>query len=190
MSNTLRQSVVQKSCLQRILALSALVIFSALVALFVVNLDRDPRFIPSPLVGTAAPDFRLPQLHDPVHMASLQDMQGKVWLLNVWASWCVACRIEHEHLLTLMREDQATIIGLNYRDQPTDARQWLSDYGDPYHFSVVDADGLVGIEWGVYGVPETFLIDQNGIIRYKHIGPLQQQDVDTIIRPWLAQLAS
>jgi cytochrome c biogenesis protein CcmG/thiol:disulfide interchange protein DsbE len=149
-----------------------LVLFLALVAFLAIGLGRDPREVPSPLVDKPAPAFRLVQLKDPSRMFSEQDMRGKAWLLNVWASWCIACREEHAMLLELARSGAVPIYGLNYKDKREDALSWLNELGDPYVLSVSDLDGRVGIDYGVYGAPETFLIDPKGTIRLKHIGPL------------------
>lgn len=147
-------------------------IFIVLVVFLAIGLGRDPHEVPSPLINKAAPDFRLVQLKDPTRSFSLQEMRGKVWLLNVWASWCVACREEHSMLLEIARSGAVPIYGLNYKDQRNDALSWLAELGDPYVLSVTDLDGRVGIDYGVYGAPETFLIDGNGVIRLKHVGPI------------------
>ncbi len=164
-------------------------LFVLMAALLAVGLKLDPRRVPSPLIDKPVPGFTLPDLHRPETMFSPADYRGKPWVLNVWASWCVACRQEHEVLKKLARHDNVTLVGLNYKDQIPDARQWLTRLGDPYTLSVVDSDGQVGIDWGVYGVPETFVIDAAGVIRYKHIGPLTDADVDEKVLPLLRQLA-
>ncbi len=168
-------------------ALIPLGIFVALVALLGIGLTLNPREIPSPLIDKPAPAFRLPQLQKPEAL-SLDDMRGQVWLLNVWASWCVACREEHETLVEFSRRGVVPLIGLNYKDKQPDALAWLSQHGDPYSTSIVDADGRVGIDYGVYGVPETFLIDRNGRIRYKHIGPLSPASVEKELMPRIREL--
>ncbi|MEN3110716.1 DsbE family thiol:disulfide interchange protein [Uliginosibacterium paludis] len=168
-------------------ALIPLGIFVALVALLGIGLTLNPREIPSPLIDKPAPAFRLPQLQKPEAL-SLDDMRGQVWLLNVWASWCVACREEHETLVDFSRRGVVPLIGLNYKDKQPDALAWLSQHGDPYSTSIVDADGRVGIDYGVYGVPETFLIDRNGRIRYKHIGPLSPESVEKELMPRIREL--
>lgn len=149
-----------------------LVIFVVLVVFLAIGLGRDPREVPSPLINKAAPMFELPQLVEPSRKFTAQEMRGKVWLLNVWASWCVACREEHPMLLELARQGAVPIYGLNYKDLPQDAKAWLRELGDPYTLSASDIDGRVGIDYGVYGAPETFLIDRDGIIRFKHVGPI------------------
>jgi cytochrome c biogenesis protein CcmG/thiol:disulfide interchange protein DsbE len=149
-----------------------LAIFIVLVGFLAVGLRLNPREVPSPLIGKPVPSFRLPQLQAPDQSISPEDLRGKVWLLNVWASWCVSCRQEHPVLIELDRQKKIMIVGLNYKDDRAAAIAWLKQYGgDPYAISAVDADGRVGIDFGVYGVPETFLIDKNGVIRDKHIGP-------------------
>jgi len=147
-----------------------LALFFVLVGFLGAGLLRDPREIPSPLIEKAAPDFKLPQLILADKTFSPAEMKGKVWLLNVWASWCVACKVEHPVLMDLKRMNLVPIIGLDYKDKRPDALKFLAQGGDPYELSVMDADGRVGIDWGVYGVPETFVIDQNGIIGYKNTG--------------------
>lgn len=147
-------------------------LFVLLAVVLGVGLTLDPTKVPSPLIGKQAPKFELALLSDPDTQFNSRDMQGKVWVLNVWASWCVACREEHEVLQQLADRNLAPIVGLNYKDKPGNARRWLDDMGNFYALSVMDRDGRVGIDWGVYGVPETFIIDRQGVIRYKHIGPV------------------
>jgi len=165
------------------------------VALFVViagflaaGLKLDPGLVPSPLVDKAAPAFTLPTLQAGQDTIGTDDMKGKVWLLNVWASWCAACYTEHPVLNELAVRDRLTIVGLNYKDKPDAAINWLAELGNPYQVVAVDADGRVGIEWGVYGVPETFVVDKRGVIRYKHIGPVTPADVTTRILPLVHEL--
>ncbi len=160
-----------------------LAIFLLLVGFLAVGLKLDPREVPSPLVGKPAPAFELPVLHQPDKRFVPGDMRGKVWLLNVWASWCVSCREEHPVLLDLAKRGVMPILGLNYKDKGEDAQRWLKQFGDPYQLSVVDADGRIGIDYGVYGVPETYLIDGEGVIRYKQIGPLTQAIVEQKVLP-------
>lgn len=151
------------------------------------GLALDPREVPSPLVGKPAPAFTLPLLESGAGGKSFSpsDMRGKVWLLNVWASWCVACREEHPVLVELAKSGVVPIVGLNYKDEPEAARGWLARFGNPYMKSAVDADGKVGIDYGVYGVPETYLIDAEGVIRFKQIGPVTPRIVEERIRPLL-----
>jgi cytochrome c biogenesis protein CcmG/thiol:disulfide interchange protein DsbE len=147
-------------------------LFLVLVVFLAIGLGRDPREVPSPLINKAAPTFRLPQLKAPDQTFSAEDMRGKVWVLNVWASWCIACRDEHPFLLDYAKTGAVPIYGLNLKDKPEDARRWLGELGDPYVLSAADMEGRIAIDYGVYGAPETFLIDQGGVIRYKHIGPV------------------
>jgi cytochrome c biogenesis protein CcmG/thiol:disulfide interchange protein DsbE len=165
-----------------------LVVFIALAGFLFVGLWRDPREVPSPLIGKPAPQFTLTQLHQPDAKLATADMKGKVWLFNVWASWCVSCREEHPLLVELGKAKIVPIIGLNYKDQPGPGKQWLRQFGDPYTTSVVDADGRVGIDYGVYGVPETFVIDKNGTIRYKQIGPITAEALEKKILPLVREL--
>lgn len=163
-------------------------IFGALVALLFVGLRLDPGKVPSPLIDKPAPAFSLPQLQNPEQTLSRQDLLGKVYLLNVWASWCVSCRTEQPVLMQLAKTKQVEMYGLNYKDQREEALRWLAMFGNPYVASVSDTDGRVGIDWGVYGVPETFVIDRSGVIRYKHIGPVSQADLDTVLLPKVREL--
>jgi cytochrome c biogenesis protein CcmG/thiol:disulfide interchange protein DsbE len=165
-----------------------LILFLALVVFLFVGLSRDPNEIPSPLLDKPAPAFNLPQLADPQRSFKSEEMRGKVWLLNVWASWCEACRDEHPVLLELARARVVPIYGLNYKDEPRDALNWLEEFGDPYTTILVDADGRVGIDYGVYGVPETFVIDRNGVIRYKQIGPVTEEALNNRIIPLVKEL--
>ncbi|PWB42094.1 MAG: DsbE family thiol:disulfide interchange protein [Rhodocyclales bacterium] len=163
-------------------------IFVVLVAFLAIGLNLNPREVPSPLVGKPAPAFELPQLHRPEAKFSPKNMQGKVWLLNVWASWCVSCRQEHPILVELAKSGIVPIYGLNYKDQRADALKWLQQFGDPYALSIVDVEGRVGIDYGVYGVPETYVIDKAGVIRYKQIGPVTQDALEKTILPLVAEL--
>ena len=149
-----------------------LAVFLLLAVFLAIGLSLNPREVPSPLIDKPAPEFSLAQLRNPERKLSLQELRGQVWMLNVWASWCVSCRDEHRVLQALADQNLVPIVGLNYKDKPGNARQWLADLGDPYTVSVIDREGRAGIDWGVYGVPETFLIDRQGVIRYKHIGPV------------------
>jgi len=160
-----------------------LAVFVLLVGFLAVGLKLDPREVPSPLVGKAAPAFELPVLSQPDKRFVPGDMRGKVWLLNVWASWCVSCRDEHPVLVELSKKGVLPILGLNYKDKGDEAQRWLKQFGDPYQLSVVDADGRIGIDYGVYGVPETYLIDAEGVIRYKQIGPLTPAILEQKVLP-------
>jgi cytochrome c biogenesis protein CcmG/thiol:disulfide interchange protein DsbE len=168
-----------------------LLLFIALAIFLAIGLTRDPREVPSPLVGRAAPGFNLPRLtlgEADMGRFSPVDMRGKVWMLNVWASWCVSCREEHPVLLDLARQGAVPLVGLNYKDGSADAQRWLAQHGNPYLLSAVDADGRVGIDYGVYGVPETYVIDQAGVIRYKQIGPISAELLQTKLLPLIREL--
>ena len=185
-----------------------LVGFIVLVVLLAVGLRLNPREVPSPLVGKPAPAFALPKLGAMEQTFSPRDMQGKVWLLNVWASWCVSCRQEHPILVEIAKDKAITLVGLNYKEVRGDggfdmdkisaetekgmaierAGTWLRRHGDPYALSVLDLDGRVGIDYGVYGVPETYVIDKAGVIRLKHIGPITPDVFSGKILPLVAEL--
>ncbi len=165
-----------------------LVLFLVLAGFLAVGLQRDPREVPSPLVGKPAPAFSLPLLSSPATRFAPQDMQGKVWLLNVWASWCAPCREEHPVLVDFARRGVAPLMGLNYKDKTDDATAWLARFGDPYDFNIVDADGRVSIDYGVYGVPETYVIDKQGVIRFKQIGAVTPAVLQQKILPLVQEL--
>jgi cytochrome c biogenesis protein CcmG/thiol:disulfide interchange protein DsbE len=165
-----------------------LAVFIALAGFLFAGLWRDPREVPSPLIGKSAPVFSLVKLDDPAVKLGTADMKGQVWLLNVWASWCVSCREEHPLLVELSKAKLVPIVGLNYKDQPAPGKAWLAHNGDPYTTSVMDQDGRVGIDYGVYGVPETFVIDKAGTIRYKQIGPLSADALENKIIPLVRRL--
>ena len=169
-------------------ALLPLIAFIVLVVFLGIGLTKDPRKLPSPFIGKAAPEFNLPLLHQQDNTFAPKSMLGKVWILNVWASWCVSCRAEHHVLNRLVNNNQVNLIGLNYKDEVADARRWLNRYGDPYQLSVSDIEGLIGIEWGVYGVPETFVMDKKGIVRLKHTGPVTNKDITEEIIPLIQKL--
>lgn len=165
-----------------------LIAFMVLVVFLGIGLTKDPRKLPSPFIGKVAPAFTLPHLHDLNKTFSPESMLGKVWILNVWASWCVSCRAEHHVLNSMINNNNVNLIGLNYKDEVVDARRWLSRYGNPYQLSVSDVEGLAGIEWGVYGVPETFVVDKKGIVRLKHTGPVTNQDITEEVIPLIKRL--
>lgn len=182
--------------MKRSTLLIPLALFLVLAAFLARGLSRDPHEIPSPLVGRQAPLFELPQLQTvqanaaPAGPAMFTpaSMRGQVWLLNVWASWCASCREEHPVLMAAARRGDVPLIGLDYKDAPADAQRWLAQHGDPYRLSAVDRDGRVGMDYGVYGVPETYLIDAQGIIRHKHIGPLTEAVMQEKILPMVGKL--
>ncbi len=165
-----------------------LVAFVILVSFLLVGLNLNPRKIPSPLIGKPAPTFQLQQLHDSEKTLASKDNLGKVWLLNVWASWCASCREEHPLLVQLANSGVVPIYGLNYKDKRELALQWLDQFGDPYTLSIVDSDGRVGIDYGVYGVPETYIIDKAGVIQYKQIGPVTVDVLEETILPLVRDL--
>ncbi|MEI8237632.1 MAG: DsbE family thiol:disulfide interchange protein [Methylococcaceae bacterium] len=165
-----------------------LMAFLVMVVFLGIGLKLDPHEVPSPLINKPAPAFTLPQLHEPQKTFSPADMKGKVWLLNVWASWCVSCRQEHVYLTEFARDGSINLMGLNYKDEPPAAMQWLERLGNPYKISISDIDGMAGLDWGVYGVPETFIIDKKGIVRHKQTGPVDPTILQTIIMPLIEQL--
>tara|TARA_R110002073_G_scaffold334789_2_gene525068 strand:- start:1558 stop:2088 length:531 start_codon:yes stop_codon:yes gene_type:complete len=162
--------------------------FMVLAVFLLVGLTLNPRQVPSPLIDKPAPAFQLQQLHEPEKVMASEENLGKVWLLNVWASWCVACRDEHPLLVQLANSGIVPVYGLNYKDERDVALQWLRKFGDPYAISIVDPDGRVGIDYGVYGVPETYVIDKKGIIRHKQIGPVTVDSLEQTIIPLVIEL--
>ena len=162
--------------------------FCVIVAFLVVGLGRDPGKVPSPFIGKPAPDFDLPELAQPGQRITRSEMLGQVWLFNVWASWCAACVDEHPLLLDFAARDIAPVIGLNYKDGRDDALAWLARLDNPYTRIAFDEAGDTGIDYGVYGVPETFVIDREGIVRLKHIGPVTRKDMDDVIIPLVRSL--
>ncbi|MFM8610982.1 MAG: DsbE family thiol:disulfide interchange protein [Burkholderiaceae bacterium] len=173
-------------------ALIPLAVFIALVGFLAAGLSGKPRELPSALLDRPAPAFRLPVLSADAALASTAvahaDLRGQVWMLNVWASWCAACREEHPALMDFARRAGVPIYGLNYKDQPEAALRWLAQHGDPYRRSLRDTDGRVGIDFGVYGVPETFIIDRDGVVRFKHVGALTPDILNRQVVPLLKQL--
>jgi cytochrome c biogenesis protein CcmG/thiol:disulfide interchange protein DsbE len=165
-----------------------LVLFIVLVIFLAIGLNRDPHEVPSPLINKSAPAFEVAQLSEPNKFFSPASMKGQVWILNVWASWCVACREEHPVLVELANSKMAPIIGLDYKDKREDALTMLTRQGNPYLLSAFDANGRVGIDYGVYGVPETYVIDKAGIIRFKHIGPITMDLLNRKIYPLIGEL--
>jgi len=163
-------------------------IFVVLLVFLGIGLKLDPRDVPSPLVGRPAPAFTLPKLDDPAANFAQTEMLGKVWLLNVWASWCGACREEHPLLVEFSKNDVVPIVGLDYKDNRLDGMRWLGGLGNPYTTVAFDADGRVGIDYGVYGVPETYLIDRQGVIRYKQTGPITPEILRDKLMPLIKEL--
>ncbi len=174
--------------MKRLWFLIPLAAFLALAFVLALGLGRDPREVPSPLIDKAAPSFSLTRLDDASRTISLADLRGKVWMLNVWASWCVACREEHPVLVEFAKRKTVPVYGLNYKDKRDDAEKWLARFGNPYDASLFDGEGRVGIDFGVYGVPETFVVDKTGTIRMKHIGPLTPTVLAEKIEPLLRKL--
>jgi cytochrome c biogenesis protein CcmG, thiol:disulfide interchange protein DsbE len=174
------------------MALLPIVVFAGLAVLFVVGLSRDdPSRVPSVLIGKPAPEFDLPPLEgltrqgSPVPGFATADLQGRVTLVNIWASWCGPCRDEHPHLMALSEMDGVRLVGINYKDEPENARRFLGALGLPYAAVGVDRSGRTFVDWGAYGVPETFLVDGQGIIRYKYIGPITPQALEETILPMI-----
>lgn len=168
-----------------------LAVFVVLVAFLAIGLTLKPRELPSPLIDKPLPTFSLPELIEPEKTLTAQDMLGKVWMLNVWASWCVACKVEHPVLVELAKTDPSILIyGLNYKDKRDDALKWLARGGNPYRASLSDTQGLLGIDLGVYGVPETFIIDKQGVIRHKQIGPVTPDALKDTILPLMRKLGA
>ena len=165
-----------------------LLLFIVLVIFLALGLNRDPQAVPSPLINKPAPAFEIPQLSEASQTFSPASMKGQVWILNVWASWCVACREEHPVLVELAKSKVAPVIGLDYKDKREDALAMLTKQGNPYLLSAFDANGRVGIDYGVYGVPETYVIDKAGMIRFKHIGPITMNILNQKIYPLISEL--
>lgn len=165
-----------------------LALFGLLAVFLGIGLTLDPRKVPSPLIGQPAPAFRLVSLHDAQVQFSPADAKGKVWLFNVWASWCAPCLEEHPLIVALAKRG-IPVYGLNYKDKPDAARTWLERHGDPYVLTVVDPEGRTGLDWGVYGVPETYLIDRQGVIRFKQVGPLTPLVVERTLLPLIEKLS-
>jgi cytochrome c biogenesis protein CcmG, thiol:disulfide interchange protein DsbE len=165
-----------------------LAIFLVVAAFLYKGLALRPREIPSPLIGKPAPAFSLQRLDNPAQTVSEKDLQGQVWILNVWASWCVSCLQEHPLLVEFSKSGTVPVYGLNYKDQKPQADAWLGKHGNPYTASFMDPEGRVGIDYGVYGVPETYVIDHQGIIRFKQIGPVDRAVLKDQIVPLVKQL--
>ncbi len=165
-----------------------LAVFGLLALVLSIGLKLNPREVPSPFIGKPAPAFLLPNLHQPERRLGVSDLKGQVWLLNVWASWCVSCRVEHPLLVELAAQKLVPIYGLNYKDDSRNALEWLRRLGDPYTASMTDVDGRVGIDYGVYGVPETFVIDKQGVVRFKHIGPVTREVWARELMPLITRL--
>lgn len=175
--------------MRRFLPLFAFLLLAALLFVGVrMNSGKDTSAIPSPLIGKPAPEFSLPVLGEPGRTLAKKDFLGKPYLLNVWGSWCPNCRVEHPVISALARSGKLRVVGYNYKDEDADAKRWLSEFGNPYSVNLVDADGRAAFDWGIYGAPESFIIDANGIVRWKFIGPIDESVVREQIEPLLAQL--
>lgn len=166
--------------------------FAALAVLLAagVRMSRQPdrEALPSPLVGKPAPQFSLPVLHEPARTVSLRDLRGAPFLMNVWGSWCPECRVEHPVLTRFAEQRRVRVVGYNLKDEPADALRWLEQFGNPFWLVVADIEGRAAIDWGIYGAPETFLVDRDGVIRWKHVGPLSDTVIDAELMPLLQQL--
>lgn len=173
---------------RRLLLLVPLLLFVVIGVFLAIGLGRDPSLVPSPLIGKPVPQFALPPVRGRSLGLATADLKGQVSLVNVFASWCVACRAEHPVLMQIERDGVLPVYGLNYKDQPEDAARWLDEMGDPYARTGADIDGRVAIDWGVYGVPETFIVDREGIIRYKQIGPISPAVWNQTMLPLVREL--
>ena len=187
-AQNLHPLAAQRRTARRSAFLVPLLVFAALAALLAAGLTLNPREIPSPLVGKPVPQFELPPVRGRALGLATADLKGQVSIVNVFASWCLSCKDEHPVFMQMQRERLVPIHGLNYKDRPEDAHKWLEEMGDPYTRTGADLDGRVAIEWGVYGVPETFVIDRQGRIAYKHIGPITPKLLDETLRPLIARL--
>ena len=182
------EPTVARSALRRPAFIAPLAVFAAIAVLLALGLTLNPREIPSPLIGKPVPQFDLPPVRGRDLGLETSDLKGEVSIVNVFASWCVSCKEEHPVFMEMKRERLVPIHGLNYKDRPEDAQKWLDAMGDPYMRTGADIDGRVAPEWGVYGVPETFVIDREGKIAYKHIGPITPKLLDETLRPLIARL--
>ncbi len=169
--------------------LPLLVFIGLAILLFIgvrMNSGKDNSAIASPLIGRPAPALNLPELAMPEQRVSVAQLQGKAYVLNVWGSWCVSCRVEHP-VITELAKSGALVVGYNYKDSAEDAVRWLGEYGNPFALILQDEDGSAALDWGIYGAPETFVIDTKGVVRFKHIGPLTPEVVEKSIRPILGE---
>ena len=171
--------------MSRLLHLLAFIALAVLLFVGVrMNSGKDTSAIPSPLIGKQAPALNLPELNMPQQSIGLQDLKGRAFVLNIWGSWCVSCRIEHP-IITEMAKSGVIVVGYNYKDSAEDARAWLNQFGNPYALIIQDEDGKAALDWGIYGAPETFVIDAQGIVRFKHVGPITSEIVQNKILPLL-----
>jgi cytochrome c biogenesis protein CcmG/thiol:disulfide interchange protein DsbE len=174
--------------MSRLLYILPLLLFGAVAAYFAVGLTKDPRLLPSALIDKPAPEFALPPLYDGKPGLAKADLGGEVKLVNVFASWCVPCKVEHPVLMRFSEKNAAPLYGINYKDRKKDAVAWLNQLGDPYKRIGQDLSGRVGIDWGVYGVPETYIVDREGRIRYRHVGPILPDVMEKTILPLVEEL--
>lgn len=174
--------------MKKLIYILPLILFFILIGFFVNGLDKDPRLIPSPLIDKSVPKFSIQQLIDEEKLLQTSDLKGEVLLVNFWATWCPTCRGEHDVLMEIARNKTVTIYGIDYKDKRADALTWLKDLGNPYKAVGFDLEGSTGLDWGVYGTPETFVIDKQGIIRYKHVGAVSWQDWKQILEPIVLKL--
>ncbi|HEY4528722.1 MAG TPA: DsbE family thiol:disulfide interchange protein [Luteimonas sp.] len=168
--------------------------FVALLVLLAWGVSRSDRpdreTLPSPLIGKPAPEFSLPVLHDASYRVGSADLRGQPYLLNVWGSWCPGCQDEHPVLARYAEQKKIRVVGYNWKDEPEDALRWLEQFGNPYWVVVTDYEGGTAIEWGIYGAPETFLVDAAGIVRWKHVGPLTDDIVDEVLAPMVESMGA
>lgn len=174
--------------MKRLIFILPLIVFIAMVGFFAVGLTLNPRHLPSPLIGKPAPEFTLPRLKAPEETIEMSDLKGKVSLVNVWATWCANCLREHPVLMHIAKHSDVPLYGMDYKDERGAALEWLKRLGDPYAANAYDADGRVGLDWGVYGAPETFLLDRNGIIRHKQVGEMTLKDWQESFQPLIREL--
>jgi cytochrome c biogenesis protein CcmG/thiol:disulfide interchange protein DsbE len=175
--------------IRRVLPLLAFVALAALLYAGVrMNSGRDTSAIPSPLIGKPAPQFSLPLLGDPARKVTRADLLGRPYLLNVWGSWCPSCRDEHPHITALAKSGRVRVIGYDYKDTTEDAQRWLGEFGNPYELVLFDEEGLAALDWGIYGAPETFIVDGKGIVRWKHVGVVDDRVIADEIEPLLARM--
>ena len=172
----------------RLIFILPLLLFGTIAAYFAVGLTKDPRILPSALIDKPAPEFKLPALHDGGSGLAKSDLGGEVKLVNVFASWCAPCKVEHPVLMRFSERNIAPLYGINYKDKKADATAWLKQLGDPYQRIGQDLSGRAGIDWGVYGVPETYVIDREGRIRYRHVGPVLPETLENTILPLIEEL--
>ncbi len=175
---------------RKLLFLLPVVLFAVLLVAFAMGLEHDPSLLPSAMINRPAPDFALPGLYDPAHGLSRKDLGGGVTLVNFFASWCAPCREEQTALMALAHRPGVTLDGIAYKDKPADSRRFLDDFGNPFNRVAVDRDGTTAINFGVYGVPETYVVDGTGHIRYRQVGPLSASDIDRKILPMIARITA